>query len=231
MFIIDDIINAIGAGNAASQQQKSIQAAMDQQQRMYDQQRSDQAPWLASGQGALGRLNDLLADPSSISSSPAYQFRMQQGQQALERSAAARGGLSGGGFMKSLDRYSQGLASDEYGNQWNRLSGLAQMGQGSAQNLGALGSNFANSMSNLYGAQGNAQAAGTMAAYGGASNAIGSAGNLAMLGLGGGFKALGIPGLGGGGGINPGASNVGASTGYLNNYIPTQSRSGYGYGG
>lgn len=212
MFIIDDIINAITGSNAASQQAQAAQKALDLQKQQYEQQRSDQAPWLSAGQGSLADLMKLSQDPSSIANSPGYQFRMQQGQQALERSAAAKGGLASGGFMKGLDRYSQGLASDEYGNRWNQLMGVAQMGQGTAQNLGSLGANYANSASNLYGAQGNANAAGTMAVGNGIAGGVRSLGNLAMLGMGGGLSALGIPGMGG---VNPGASPVPASTGYI----------------
>jgi hypothetical protein len=51
---------------------------------------------------------------------PGYQFRQQQGQQALERSASARGTLLTGGTLKDEQDYAQGLASQEYGNVWNR---------------------------------------------------------------------------------------------------------------
>jgi hypothetical protein len=48
--------------------------------------------------------------------SPGYQFRLDQGNQAVQRSAAARGILGSGATMKAIDRYSQGLASSEYNN-------------------------------------------------------------------------------------------------------------------
>jgi hypothetical protein len=163
----------------------------------------------------------LNADPSSIANNPAYQFRLGEGQKALERSAAARGGLNSGGFMKGMARYSQGLASDEYGNQWGRLMGLAGMGQNSAQNLGGLGANYANSMSNLYGAQGNAQAAGTMGITNGISGGVRSLGNIAALGMGGGLAGIGIPGLGGAGG--------GAMASMGSGYIPRQGQGGLGF--
>jgi hypothetical protein len=51
---------------------------------------------------------------------PGFQFRQQQGQQAIERSASSRGVLGGGGTLKDLENYSQGLASQEYQNVWNR---------------------------------------------------------------------------------------------------------------
>jgi hypothetical protein len=202
LFIIDDIINAIGAKQAADAQAKAAQDAINLQREIYGQQRADQAPWLQAGMTSLGDLAKLQNDPSSINQSAAYQFRMQQGQQALERSAAARGGLMSGGFMKGLDRYSQGLASDEYGNQWNRLLGIAQMGQGSGQSLGNMGSHYADSSSNLYGALGNANAAGISGMYGGAAGAVRSAGNLAALGMGGAFSPGGMLSGGPGGMYN-----------------------------
>lgn len=215
MFIIDDIVNAIGGWVASGQQQQAAKEAMAQQQQIYNQQRADQAPWLNAGQTSLTNLMNLTGhppslDPSQVASDPGYQFRMQQGQQALERSAAARGGLASGGFMKGLDRYSQGLASDEYnnawnrqqtgyGNQWGRLYQLSGMGLNAAQNLGGIGSSFANNMSNLYGAKGNAQAAGTLAMTSNAAQGVRDVGNIATMGMGGGFSGIG--GIGGGGGL------------------------------
>jgi hypothetical protein len=57
--------------------------------------------------------NDVLNDPG-------FQFRLQEGQQALERSASARGTLLTGGTLKDLADFSQGLASTEYGNAYDR---------------------------------------------------------------------------------------------------------------
>jgi hypothetical protein len=52
---------------------------------------------------------------------PGYQFRLAEGQKALERSAAARGGLNSGGTLKALARYSQGVASDEFQRSFERF--------------------------------------------------------------------------------------------------------------
>lgn len=65
---------------------------------------------------------------------PGYQFRLQQGQQALERSAAAKGTLLTGGTLRDVQDYAQGLASNEYQNVYNRaLTGWQTNYQ---QNLG-----------------------------------------------------------------------------------------------
>lgn len=54
------------------------------------------------------------------SNDPGYQFRLQQGQQALERSAAAKGSATGGSALKAAARYGQDYSSNEYGNVYNR---------------------------------------------------------------------------------------------------------------
>ena len=51
---------------------------------------------------------------------PGYQFRLSQGQKALERSGAARGVTNTGGNMKGLLDYGQQAASQEYGNVYGR---------------------------------------------------------------------------------------------------------------
>ena len=68
---------------------------------------------------------------------PGYGFRLSEGLKALERSAAARGGLMSGGTGKALQRYGQDLASQEYGNAFRRFqeeraarAGLGQMEYG-----------------------------------------------------------------------------------------------------
>jgi hypothetical protein len=82
------------------------------------------------GMDALQSQYDMLVggDMSKFLESPGYKFAMEQGTQALERGAAARGGLLGGGQMKELTRYGQGLASQDFGNYLQQLSGLTAQG-------------------------------------------------------------------------------------------------------
>lgn len=68
--------------------------------------------------------------------SPGYQFRLDQATKSLQASQAARGGLLSGGAAKELTQYSQGIASDEYGNYINNLMGLAGIGQNAATTMG-----------------------------------------------------------------------------------------------
>jgi hypothetical protein len=197
------------AGDAANKQKEAAQSALDFQRQMWEQQRADQAPWLEAGKGSLADLLALTRDPSSIVTDPAYQFRMAEGQKALERSASARGMLNSGGALRGLARYSQGLASEEYGNRWNRLASLAGYGQTAAQNLGALGGQTANNMGNLYGAMGNAQSAGSV----GVGNAIsGGIGTLGGIGMQYGLSHIPTQGMGAYGSANPATTMINPGT-------------------
>jgi hypothetical protein len=57
---------------------------------------------------------------------PGYQFRLDEGQKALEGSAAAGGNLLSGSTLKALTNYGQNAASQEYQNAFNRFSGNRQ---------------------------------------------------------------------------------------------------------
>lgn len=59
-------------------------------------------------------------DEDSVFKDPGYQFRASQGRKALEASAAAKGTLNTGGTLKGIVDYGQALASQEYGNVFNR---------------------------------------------------------------------------------------------------------------
>ena len=67
---------------------------------------------------------------------PGYQFRFEEGQRALDRGAAARGGLLSGGYGRKAIRYGQGFASNEFTNVFNRIQSIAGMGQTANQHAG-----------------------------------------------------------------------------------------------
>ena len=87
-------------------------------------------------------------DYTSFYKSPGYDFRFQEGQRAIERSASARGGLMSGGMGRELVRYGQGVATSEFGNYANRLASLAGIGQTATNATGQLGSNVAGQFGN-----------------------------------------------------------------------------------
>jgi hypothetical protein len=66
----------------------------------------------------------------SLASDPGYQFRRDQGAQALDRIAAARGGVLGGGQVKAQQRYAQDYASNEFSDAYARDAERKQMALG-----------------------------------------------------------------------------------------------------
>ena len=102
---------------------------------------------------------------------PGYQFRMDEGMRAVEGGAAARGGLLSGAAQKAIQKYGQGLASQEYGNafnrftgqqtnQYNRLAGIVNTGQGATNQVSNAAGQFGQQQANNIIGAGNAQAAG-----------------------------------------------------------------------
>ena len=113
---------------------------------------------------------------------PGYAFRQSEGMKALERSAAARGGLLSGGTLKGIQRFGQDLASQEYTNAFNRYQVNRANQLNPLQSLMGAGQSSANVLTGAAGQMGQNQAAGiTNAAqarasgYVGSANALGSA--------------------------------------------------------
>lgn len=78
-----------------------------------------------SGLGdAETRLRSLLDNPDSINQSAAYKFRVNQGQEALQRSLGAKGLLNSGNRLMELTKYGQDMGSQEYDNQFGRIKDL-----------------------------------------------------------------------------------------------------------
>jgi len=127
------------------------------------------------GGGGMTPLSGVGGATAALMTAPGFQFRISEGQKALERSAAARGTLLTGGTLKAITRYGQDFASNEYNNRYNQLMGLSQLGYGAAGQQANLGSSYAGNAGNLLTNQANtgtglitqnanAQAAGTVGA-------------------------------------------------------------------
>lgn len=119
--------------------------------------------------------------------SPAYQFQLQQGQQGVLNSAAPNQGALSGAALKDLMSYNQNLANTSFntafnqyqtqqGNVFNRLSGLAQLGQAAAANTGQQGTALAGQIGQSISNAASAQAAGQI----GSANAYSSGVNNAL---------------------------------------------------
>lgn len=191
--VLGGLLGNEASGTAANAQTQAANTAANTQLQMFNQNRADLAPWREAGVNALGQISQgtqpggEFLRPFSMddyAADPGYNFRMDQGMKAIQQSAAGKGNLLSGGALKGIQRFGQDLASQEYGNaynrfnqnqanQFNRLASISGLGQTTAQQTGALGSAAAQGIAGAQMGAGNAQAAGAI----GGANAL--AGGLA----------------------------------------------------
>jgi len=107
-------------------------------------------------------------DLDKFEEDPGYQFRQEEANKALERGLSAQGVTLGGGGVgevnpqvaRAMQELNQNLASQEYGNAYNRynadqgnifnrLMGVSGMGQGTSAQLANAGQQYATNTSNL----------------------------------------------------------------------------------
>lgn len=125
-----------------------------------------------------------------LAASPDYQFAQEQGQLGVDRSNAAKGLTLSGGQLKDTATFNQGLATQTFGNYYNRLLSLSQLGTQAAGTNANLATAGAGATTSLAGARGNltgSMIAGTNAiggTAGGIANAAGSTGVSAANALG-----------------------------------------------
>ncbi len=150
------LISANAASNAADKQVAASRDANATQLHMFEETRSDLDPWHGEGMAALKNLSTLSREPlaygpytptpvydpaqhpyspvpaytgpteADLRADPGYQFRVAEGQKALERSAASKGLLLSGGQLKDLTRFGQDQGAQEYGAAYARGYALNQ---------------------------------------------------------------------------------------------------------
>ena len=197
--IAGGVISAGGARDAARTQADAANNAAALQKEQFDQQMALQEPYRQAGLTGQNRLMELLGlggnagaagygqyardfSMQDFQQDPGYAFRLGEGLKAMGHQAGARGGLISGQTMKGMENYRQGLASQEYGNAFNRyqtnrqnqlqpLGNLMSSGQAAASNQAGAAGQYGVNAGNLMGQAGQSIAAGQM----GAANSIGNA--------------------------------------------------------
>lgn len=192
--IVGGGVSLIEGNKAAKAQKSAANSSIAEQQREYDLDRSDLAPYRETGTAALSKLASMYgvggtgsasapggtgyANDGGYTALPGYQFQLDQGTQAAERSAAARGQLASGGTLKAITRYATGLAANDYDQYASRLAQLAGVGQSATNSTVAAGQNTTNQITQAQQQAGNARAssyANTGSAINGGVNNLASA--------------------------------------------------------
>lgn len=145
---------AKAAGKAADTTLEATRLAIESQEGMFERSIELSEPWRATGESALDALGfetGIGERPESYAGfqeTPGYQFQLDEGQRAINRSLAARGKVLSGPAVKEGLRFSQGLADQTYSNHLKRLANMAGLGSDAAQggaNAVATGQGIANS--------------------------------------------------------------------------------------
>ena len=194
------------ASGAAQTQAAAADRATAAQQEALAEQMELQKPFTEAGTTAVNQLSAMTQPggaatkefsygPFNYQADPGYAFRMKEGLNAMNATAAARGGLISGNALKAGQVYGQEMGSQEYGNAFNRylqnyanaqntfqlnrnnlldpLKFLTNIGQAGASNQAANVGSFGSSQAaNTIGAA-NAQAAGQIGSANAYTNAIG----------------------------------------------------------
>ena len=221
------VIGSSASRSAAKAQAGAADRAADLQREQFDRQVELQAPFREAGVRALPELETASRytpfGMKQFTADPGYNFRLAEGQKALDRQAAARGGLISGAALRGAQRYGQEMGSQEYTNAFNRyqterqarlnpLQSLAGMAQTSVGQLGQAGQTMASNVGEAGMQAANARASG----YLGGANAL-SQGLSQYMGYSQGqdrnaLLSRAIGGGGGGGGMaytaEPGFSNT-----------------------
>jgi len=219
-----------GATGAAKDAARIANEASDRglalQRQMYEEGVARQKPFYEAGVNALpGYLAGIQPGgelvrgftPADYQADPGYAFRLSEGMKALDRTAAARGGLLSGATFKGAQRFGQDLASQEFGNAYNRfrdtqtlrrnaLAGVLGYGPTSANEMTRSGSNYAANAGNVMAGQGETTANALLYGQRARESAYGQAGS-----------ALGRY-LGGGGNFSFGSSSPSPTVGYQDPY-------------
>lgn len=197
--IVGGLLGSRSTKKAAQTQADATARASEIQKEMYDQTRKDLDPYRVAGGNALEQMMGKMAPQGyfnqtytgqALYNDPSYQFRLQQGLDAVEQGSAGRGNLLSGTTLKALNNYAQDYASQEYHNaynrfnadqtnQYNRLSNLIGMGQNAAVQQGNAGMQTGQAVANNTMAGANAIATGQIAQNNAWTNTLGQLGTIA----------------------------------------------------
>jgi hypothetical protein len=243
-------IGSQAEGKAERQRLAGIEEAKGFQTRGYEEGKGYYNPFLETGMGAnkllaarLGLGGDTSApgfgdftrnfSMADYQADPGYAFRLKEGLKAAEGSAAARGGLLSGATTRGVQRRAQDLASQEYGNAYDRyrqqkqdlyniLAAQQGVGTQAGGNLANLTTNYGANMANYAMGQGAIDAAKTASQYDMYGDILNAGTNfLGSVGGKGGFGKF--FGGGGGGGSTYGANSMQSQLGYQNARIDPNS--------
>lgn len=160
------VSNLVGGITGANKLESGYGSAIDSINQKYKMARKDLTPYRRFGEERLGAYENFLAGPEGrftaptmedVYDSPDYNL----GLKTIENSAAARGGLLSGNFLRSAQDYAGSIYDREYGrrtgerqNYINELMGQVGLGYNAAAGGAQLAAQQGNALAGLYSSQG-----------------------------------------------------------------------------
>ena len=219
--LVSGYMGSNAAENAAEMQAQSARESAALQKTMFDKQNQQQTGYRAAGQGSLAQIGALgsgqyqtydeagnpvgdlktgsgyltkkfTPEDFAAGIDPGYAFRLKMGQEQAMRQANLGGGALSGNALAGLQDYTQGQASQEYGNAFNRfqtqrgniyntLASIAGLGQTSLGQTGTAGSQAGANIGQAISNAGSAAAAGQIGSANAMGGSIQNLGNQYML--------------------------------------------------
>lgn len=181
--IIGGIMSSNAANKASQVQSQSADKALLQQNKQFEETRSDLSPYRAAGGSALTSLADLYGYGSKgpafstealkgFTDSAFYKFPLQEGLRAVDAGAASKGMLNSEATRLAENNYAQDYASTKLGGYIQSLLGMTQIGQSAATATGQFGASNAAANTSLITGKGEAQAAGILGQQAGVNSAL-----------------------------------------------------------
>jgi hypothetical protein len=206
--LVSGILGSEAAKDTAEASKEARQAATAEQRREFDLMWDATQPYRDVGGEAITTLGERTTpyteelpvfefDPSKMAENPAYQFVYDEAMRGAQGQAAAMGKRNSGNVLAELQRRGAGIASQEYGNEFqrqlqkfgtdygratdiygreidfrNQLANLAGIGQTGVAQGGAAGTNMANMLTNIFTTDAQNQANASTMGYGAWNQAI-----------------------------------------------------------
>jgi hypothetical protein len=188
------VVSGVSSNKAADAQRDAAQQANDSQTALANQQmqfaQQQNAPYTTAGASAIDKISSILNGTAGgttgtgaydLTQIPGYQFGLNQGMENIQNRAGAAGTQLSGNTLRDLQSFGQGYAGTAYNNYLSQLSGVAGLGQASANNSVASNTNALGNLSNSIGnnliGAGNANAAASIASGNALNGAAGQVAN------------------------------------------------------
>ena len=149
------------ANTAAGAQNNATQVANEQ----FNKQVELNQPFYDVGKGAIPDFQKMLSGGYDMKESPAAQYELRKGTQALNRALASRGLSGSGNAANRLTELNQGIAAKDWQNQYSRILDALKLGTGASASMGNAGNALtsatqsgANNLGNITMQNGNTQA-------------------------------------------------------------------------